>query len=79
MMSAVMTIPTISRQQAIAIAEADALPVYRNLDDLTLEVSLHNDGWHVEYQMRKPRHAGGRPHYVIDAVTGEIVSKKYYQ
>ncbi len=69
----------VSRQRAIAIAEADAIPVYRDLDDLTLEVSLQPDGWHVDYWMRKPRHAGGGPHYVIDASTGEILFKKYSQ
>ncbi len=76
-----VTVPvrTVSRLQAISIAEADALPVYGNLDDLTLEVDLGSDGWHVDYWMRKPRHAGGGPHYVIDATTGEIVSKKYSQ
>jgi hypothetical protein len=71
--------PTVSRQQAIAIAEADALTAYRDLNDLTLEVALHDDGWHVDYWLRKPRHAGGGPHYVIHAGTGAIVSKKYSQ
>jgi hypothetical protein len=69
----------VTRQKAIAIAEADALPVYGNLDDLTLEVALHDDGWHVDYWMRKPRHAGGGPHYVIDLTTGALISKKYNQ
>jgi hypothetical protein len=71
--------PTITRQQAIAIAEADAIPVYRNLDNLTLEVSLQDDGWHVDYWMRKPRWAGGGPHYLIDAATGAILTKRYEQ
>ena len=59
----------------------NALPIYgvEWLNALTLEVALHDDGWHVEYRQRKPRHTGGGPHYVIDAATGEIVSKKYYQ
>ena len=70
---------TVSRQQAIAIAEADALPVYGNLNDLTLEVELCEDGWHVDYWLRKPRHAGGGPHYVIDIATGAITFKKYTQ
>lgn len=69
----------VSRQQAIAIAEADAVPVYGDLDGLTLEVSLADDGWHVDYWVREKRVAGGGPHYVIDARTGAIVSKKYYQ
>ena len=78
MSTAVLT-PTISRQQAIAIAEADALPVYGNLNDLTLEVELTDDGWHVDYWLRKPRNAGGGPHYVIDVATGAITFKKYTQ
>jgi hypothetical protein len=79
-MSATLVKPTISRQQAIAIAEADAVPVYGDdLLNLTLEITLAEGGWHVKYEMRKPRWAGGGPHYVIDATTGEIVSKKYYQ
>jgi hypothetical protein len=79
-MPATVARPTISRQEAIAIAEADAVPVYGDdLLHLTLEVVLGDDGWHVEYHMRKPRWAGGGPHYVIDATTGAILSKKYYQ
>ena len=79
-MSATLVKPSISRQQAIAIAEADAVPVYGDdLLSLTLEVTLAEDGWHVNYEMRKPRWAGGGPHYVIDADTGAILSKKYYQ
>ncbi len=78
-MPVVQAPPTVTRQQAVAIAEADAIPVYRNLDNLTLEVSLQDDGWHVDYWMRKPRWAGGGPHYIIDATTGAILSKRYEQ
>jgi hypothetical protein len=80
MPTAVATL-TISRQQAIAIAEADALPRYRAewLNSLRLQVTLHDDGWHVEYHQWRPRHTGGGPQYVVDATTGEIVSKHYYQ
>lgn len=79
-MATTLTRPAISRQQAIAIAEADAVAVYGDdLLHLTLEVVLRDDGWHVEYHLRKPRWAGGGPHYLIDAQTGDIVSKRYYQ
>lgn len=72
--------PPVSRQQAIAIAEADAVAAYgHELNMLTLEVALHDDGWHVEYHMRRPRWAGGGPHYLIDSATGAILTKKYYQ
>ncbi len=78
-MSTAVLAPPISRQQTLAIAEADAVPVYGNWNDLTLEVALQDDGWHVDYWLRKPRHAGGGPHYIIDAATGAIVSKRYSQ
>ena len=78
-MSATVSTPAISRQQAIAIAETDALPVYGDLNDLTLEVALHDDGWHVDYWLRKRRHAGGGPHYVIDPASGVILRKRYEQ
>ena len=71
--------PAISSHRALAIAEADALPVYQDLSPYRIEIKLESDGWHVEYRIKKPRVAGGGPHYVIDATTGEIVSKRYYQ
>jgi hypothetical protein len=75
------TTPLVSRQQAIGIAEADALPMYGNyLHTLVLEMCLHEDGWHLKYSpQRQGFRTGGGPHYVIDATTGEIVSKMYYQ
>lgn len=79
-MSATVAAPAVDRRQAIAIAEADAVPLFGNeLNVLTLEAALHDDGWHVEYHMRRRGWAGGGPHYVIDADTGVIKSKKYYQ
>ena len=80
-MSTAVASPPISRQQAITVAEADAMPVYGAewLNKLMLRVALHDDGWNVEYHQWRPRHTGGGPHYVIDATTGAIVSKKYYQ
>jgi hypothetical protein len=73
------TVPAVSGSRAVAIAEADALPVYEDLSPYRIDVRLEADGWHVEYRIKKPRVAGGGPHYIIDATTGEIVSKKYYQ
>jgi hypothetical protein len=73
------TAPAITSHRALAIAEADALPVYPDLSPYRIEIRLEDDGWHVEYRIKKSRVAGGGPHYVIDATTGAIVSKKYYQ
>ena len=71
--------PALSSHRALAIAEADAILVYPDLSPYRIELRLEDDGWHIEYRIKKPRVAGGGPCYVIDAQTGAIVSKKYYQ
>jgi len=80
-MTTVTATPVISRQQTVGIVEADALPMYGNcLHTLVLEMTLHGDGWHLVYSPKRQRYCtGGGPHYIIDATTGAIVSKKYYQ
>jgi hypothetical protein len=69
--------------QALAIATADAQQVYGgNLGRFRVEITLEDDGWHIAHlihQRHGSRIAGGGPHYIIDALTGAIVSKKYYQ
>jgi hypothetical protein len=71
--------PTVSSHQALAIAEADAVRVYRDLSPYRIEIGLEEDGWHIDYRIKKRFMAGGGPCYIIDAATGAIVSKKYYQ
>jgi len=70
---------TLAGDQALAIAQADALRVYRDLSVYRIQLSLEEDGWHVEYRLKNPRHKGGGPSYVIDAQSGDIVSKQYEQ
>jgi hypothetical protein len=65
--------------QALAIAQADATRVYRDLSPYRIQVVLEDDGWHVDYELKDPRLKGGGPHYLIDAHTGAIVSKRYEQ
>jgi hypothetical protein len=69
----------LSGDQALTIAQADAAQVYRDLSGYRIQVVLEQDGWHVDYDLKDPRHKGGGPHYVIDAHTGAIVSKRYEQ
>ncbi len=80
-MTTTLAAPSVSCQRAIDIATADALPMYGAdwLNKLQLTATLHDDGWRIEWHQWRPRHTGGGPHYVIDANTGAIVSKKYYQ
>lgn len=70
---------TISGDQALRAAEADAPHIYRDLASYSIHLSLEEDGWHVDYKLKNPKHKGGGPHYVIDAATGSILSKRYEQ
>jgi hypothetical protein len=63
----------------LAIAQADATQVYRDLSAYRIQLALEEDGWHVDYDLKDARLKGGGPHYVIDAHTGAIVSKRYEQ
>ena len=63
----------------LRIAREDAERVYKDLERFRITLYLEPDGWHVEYRLNKPFVAGGGPYYLIDATTGAILSKKYYQ
>jgi hypothetical protein len=65
--------------QVLAIAQADAAAAYRDLSTYRIGLTLEDDGWHVDYELKDPRHKGGGPHYVIDARSGAIVRKRYGQ
>jgi hypothetical protein len=65
--------------RALAIAQADAVQVYRDLSRYNIRLALETDGWHVDYELKDRKGKGGGPHYVIDALTGAILSKRYEQ
>lgn len=65
--------------RVLAIAHADATRVYRDLSTYRIELALEDDGWHVDYELKDEFLKGGGPHYVLDATTGEILSKSYEQ
>lgn len=69
----------VSSDQALRIARADAENVYQGLTEYSIRITLEPDGWHVDYELKDPTTAGGGPHYVIDAVSGQIVTKRYEQ
>jgi hypothetical protein len=71
--------PTISPDQAMAIARQDAEKTYRELFRYRITVLLSDDGWHVDYDLTSPTAAGGGPHYVIDSEDGQILAKRYEQ
>lgn len=72
--------PAVSGEDALRTARTDAERVYRDLYILyRIELRLESDGWHVDYELKDETVQGGGPCYVIDAHTGAIVSKTYYQ
>jgi hypothetical protein len=71
--------PILGGDQALAIAQADALRVYHDLSGYRIPLVLEEDGWHVDYELKDPKRKGGGPHYLIDAITGAITSRRYEQ
>ena len=65
--------------QVLTVAQADAARVYRDLSVYRIHLVLEEDGWHVDYDLKDTRLKGGGPHYLIDARTGAILSKRYEQ
>jgi hypothetical protein len=73
------TPPMVSCDQALAVARVDAEKAYHDLSPYRIVVVIEADGWHIDYQLKNPLTKGGGPHYVIDAATGAILSKRYEQ
>ena len=66
-------------EAALAIARKDAEKAYRDLSGFRIIIARKADGWHIDYELSDIYLHGGGPHYVIDAMTGAIVSKRYEQ
>jgi len=71
--------PFITSDQALRIARQDAEQAYRDLSPYRASVSLEQDGWHVDYELKDPEVQGGGPRYVIDPDDGVILAKQYEQ
>ena len=71
--------PALGADEVLKIVHTDALQAYRDLSDYCIRLALEPDGWHIDYDLKDPRLEGGGPHYVIDPLTGAIVSKRYEQ
>jgi hypothetical protein len=69
----------LAADQALAIAQADAVQAYRDLSGYCIRLALENDGWHIDFELKDPRLKGGGPRYVIDQLTGTITFKQYEQ
>jgi hypothetical protein len=69
----------ITSDEALRIARLDAEKAYRDLSPYYVRVELDDDGWHVDYELKDKLSHGGGPHYVIDADTAVILTKRYEQ
>jgi hypothetical protein len=65
--------------QVLAIAQADAARIDRDLSLYRIQLVLEDAGWHVDHELKNPTLIGGGPHYIIDANTGAVISKRYEQ
>jgi hypothetical protein len=73
------SVVNIAGDKALAIAQADAARAYRDLSLFRIQLVLEDDGWHVDYELNNSRLKGGGAHYIIDAQTGVILTKRYDQ
>jgi hypothetical protein len=69
----------ITSGQALKIARLDAEKAYRDLSPFRVVVELNEDGWHVDYELKNRQAHGGGAHYLVDAQTGTIRTKRYEQ
>ena len=71
--------PQVSADAALRIARLDAEQKYRDLSPYRIAIVFDDNHWRIDYELRNPNVQGGGPHYLIDAVTGVILSKRYAQ
>ena len=76
-MTQAIEVPQVSADQALPIAQADAAGACRNLSIYRIRLALEPDGWRIDYELKEPGLKGGGPHYVINAQSGAIVSRRY--
>lgn len=77
--TAEIAVPSIASDQALRVARLDAERVYRDLSPYRASVSLEQDGWDVDYELKDPHLQGGGPHYIIDPGDGAILARQYEQ
>jgi len=71
--------PQVSADAALKIARLDAEQKYHDLSPYRIAIVLEDNHWRIDYELKNPNVQGGGPHYLIDAATGVILSKRYTQ
>lgn len=70
---------SITREQALAIADEDAKLQYRDLSIYKVAIGEDGENWRVDYELVDQSLDGGGPHYVISATDGRILDRRYEQ
>jgi hypothetical protein len=70
--------PLLSEEQARQVAQRDAKDAYGDLSKCSAVARLDGAVWHVDY-VYVGKGVGGCPAYVVDARSGQILSKEYSQ
>lgn len=74
-----ITVPSITSDQALRIARQDAERIFVDLLPYRAAVSLEQDGWHVDYELKLPHLQGAGARYVIHAEDGAILARQLEQ
>ena len=69
----------ITQEDAIVIAGLDAEKVSRNLEIYEVVVSLEDDVWYVDYELKDKTMLGGGSHCVVSTVDGTVLERRYEQ
>jgi hypothetical protein len=56
-----MPTPVLAAEQALTIAQADAVKAYRDVSIYCIRLALEKDGWHVDYELKDPKFKGEDP------------------
>lgn len=68
-----------TEEEIKAVALGDARRIYRDLSVYNIELKKKGSVWEVMFTFKDVEMDGGGPFYEIDAETGAILRKVYYQ
>lgn len=69
----------ITKEQAIAVASAEAKKTLGDLTDYRIKAEQIAEGWRVDVELVNPMKIGGNVHYLLDVQTGKILATKTSQ
>ena len=70
------TVTRLCAGDALKIAGLDAKRVYPDLSPCRITVSIDDQKWRIDYELKDEEIQGGGSRYLIDSVTGTILEKR---